>query len=129
MGKKRKHAMSSADAQIGNVVGIDPHKHSLSAAVVDQRGGLLGCRHFPVSAKWTPGPGNLWTPSALRASCWPIRTCLSPHSPVGPLPPIGNRVVFELMNSFRYHGAGRLAEEWSQTDSRSVLRQFGAEGR
>jgi transposase len=50
MGKKRKQAMSSAEAQIGNVVGIDPHKHSLSAAVVDQRGGLLGCRHFPVSA-------------------------------------------------------------------------------
>jgi len=51
MGKKRKQAMSSAEAQIGNVVGIDPHKHTLSAAVVDQRGGLLGCRHFPVSAK------------------------------------------------------------------------------
>ena len=50
------------------------------------------------------------------------------HSPVGPLPPIGNRVAFELMNSFRYHGAGRLAEEWSQTDNRSVLRQLGAEG-
>jgi hypothetical protein len=31
-------------------LGIDPHKHSLFAAVVDQRGGLLGCRHFPVSA-------------------------------------------------------------------------------
>ena len=50
MDKKRKQAMSSAEAQIGNVVGIDPHEHSLSAAVVDQRGGLLGCRHFPVSA-------------------------------------------------------------------------------
>ena len=24
------------------------------------------------------------------------------HSPVGPLPPTGNRVVFELMNIFRY---------------------------
>jgi hypothetical protein len=51
MGKKRKQAMSSAEAQIGNVVGIDPHKRSLSAAVLDHRGGLLGCRHFPVSAK------------------------------------------------------------------------------
>jgi hypothetical protein len=50
MGKKRKQAMSSAEAQIGNLVGIDPHKHTLPAAVVDQRGGLLGCRHFPVSA-------------------------------------------------------------------------------
>jgi hypothetical protein len=51
------------------------------------------------------------------------------HSPVGPLPPNGERVIFELTNIFRYDGAGRLAEEWIQTDSRSVLRQLGAEGR
>jgi predicted ester cyclase len=51
------------------------------------------------------------------------------HSPVGRLPPNGNRVVFELMNIFRYDDAGRLAEEWIQTDNRSVLCQLGAEGR
>jgi predicted ester cyclase len=51
------------------------------------------------------------------------------HSPVGPLPPNCNRVVFELMNIFRYDGQGRLAEEWVQTDNRSRLRQLGAEGR
>jgi predicted ester cyclase len=51
------------------------------------------------------------------------------HSPVGSLPPNGNRVVFELMNIFRYDDAGRLAEEWIQTDNRGVLRQLGAEGR
>jgi predicted ester cyclase len=51
------------------------------------------------------------------------------HSPVGPLPPNGNRVAFELMNIFRYDGRGRLAEEWVQTDNRSRLRQLGAEGR
>jgi predicted ester cyclase len=51
------------------------------------------------------------------------------HSPVGPLPPNGKRVVFELMNIFRYDGQGRLAEEWVQTDNRSRLRQLGAEGR
>jgi predicted ester cyclase len=47
------------------------------------------------------------------------------HSPVGPSPPNGNRVVFELTNIFRYDDAGRLAEEWIQTDSRVVLRQLG----
>jgi predicted ester cyclase len=47
------------------------------------------------------------------------------HSPVGPLPPNGNRVVFELMNIFRYDDEGRLAEEWVQTDHRSRLRQMG----
>lgn len=50
------------------------------------------------------------------------------HSPVGRLPPNGNRVVFELMNIFRYDDQGRLAEEWVQTDNRSRLRQLGAEG-
>lgn len=49
MGNKRRPTVSAADAQVGNVVGIDPHKRTLSAAVVDQRGGILGCRHFPVS--------------------------------------------------------------------------------
>jgi predicted ester cyclase len=51
------------------------------------------------------------------------------RSPVGPLPPNGSRVVFELMNIFRYDGQGRLAEEWLQTDNRSRLCQLGAEGR
>jgi predicted ester cyclase len=51
------------------------------------------------------------------------------QSAVGPLPPNGNRVVFELTNVFRYDEQGRLAEEWIQTDTRSVLRQLGAEGR
>jgi predicted ester cyclase len=48
------------------------------------------------------------------------------HSPVGPLPPNGKRVVFEIMNIFRYDDQGRLAEEWVQTDNRSRLRQLGA---
>jgi predicted ester cyclase len=51
------------------------------------------------------------------------------QSTVGPLPPNGNQVVFELTNIFRYDEQGRLVEEWIQTDNRSVLRQLGAEGR
>ena len=47
------------------------------------------------------------------------------HSPVGPIPPNGSRVVFELTNIFRYDDQGRLAEEWVQTDNRSRLRQLG----
>jgi predicted ester cyclase len=50
------------------------------------------------------------------------------RSPVGPLPN-GSRVVFELINIFRYDDEGRLTEEWVQTDNRSRLRQLGAEGR
>jgi transposase len=33
----------------GNVVGIDPHKRTLTAAVVDARGGVLASEHFRVS--------------------------------------------------------------------------------
>ena len=51
------------------------------------------------------------------------------RSPVGPLPPNGRRVVFELINIFRYDDRGRVAEEWVQKDIRCRLRQLGAEGR
>ena len=51
------------------------------------------------------------------------------QSPVGPLPPNGQRVVFDLMNIFRFDDDGRLVEEWVRTDYRSFLRQLGAEGR
>ena len=51
------------------------------------------------------------------------------RSPVGPLSPNGRRVVFDLMNIFRYDDQGRVAEEWVQSDIRGRLRQLGAEGR
>jgi predicted ester cyclase len=50
------------------------------------------------------------------------------QSPVGPLPPNGSRVVFELTNIFRYDEEGRLAEEWIQIDNRSLLLQLGVKG-
>ena len=34
----------------GNVVGIDPHKQTLTATVVDPRGGVVASEHFKVSA-------------------------------------------------------------------------------
>jgi predicted ester cyclase len=49
------------------------------------------------------------------------------QSPAGPIPPNGRRVVFDLINIFRFDNQGRLAEEWVQTDYRSFLRQLGAE--
>lgn len=48
------------------------------------------------------------------------------HSPVGPLPPNGERVVFDLINIFRFDDRGRLVEEWVRTDNHSLLRQLGA---
>ena len=33
----------------GNVVGVDPHKLTLTATVLDPRGGVLAAEHFRVS--------------------------------------------------------------------------------
>ena len=36
-------------AHAGNVVGVDPHKLTLTATVLDPRGGVLAGEHFRVS--------------------------------------------------------------------------------
>jgi predicted ester cyclase len=51
------------------------------------------------------------------------------QSPAGSLPPTGTRVVWDLINIFRFDDDGRLIEEFVRTDYRSFLRQLGAEGR
>lgn len=48
------------------------------------------------------------------------------QSPVGPLSPNGQHVVFELINIFRYDDQGRIEEEHVQTDNRNVLQQLEA---
>jgi hypothetical protein len=48
------------------------------------------------------------------------------QSPAGPLPPNGKRVVFDLINIFRFDDQRRVVEEWVRTDYRSFLRQLGA---
>jgi len=48
------------------------------------------------------------------------------QSPAGSLPPNGQRVVWDLLNIFRFDDQGRLVEEWVRTDNRSFLRQLGA---
>ena len=67
-----------------------------------------------------------------RIACqtWIEGTFVRPftHSPVGTLQPTGDRVVWELLNLFRFDDAGRLVEEFVMTDNRSVLRQLGAAG-
>ena len=46
------------------------------------------------------------------------------QSPEGELPPNGRRIVFDLINIFRFDDHGRLVEEWVRTDNRSLLRQL-----
>ena len=47
------------------------------------------------------------------------------ESPIGPVGPTGQHVVWELIGTFRYNNAGRLAEEWVQTDYRSSVTKLG----
>ena len=47
------------------------------------------------------------------------------QSPVGLLPPNGEKVTWDLSNIFRVDERGRLIDEWVRTDNRSVLRQLG----
>jgi len=44
------HLLMTPD-HAGNVVGIDPHKRTLTATVVDPRGGILASAHFRVSGE------------------------------------------------------------------------------
>ncbi len=46
------------------------------------------------------------------------------QSPEGTLPPNGQRIIFDLINIFRFDDQGRLAEEWVQTDNRGLLSQL-----
>jgi hypothetical protein len=52
MGKKKSADSGEAVASMadaGNVFGADPHKHTVTATVLDERGGVLGTASFRVS--------------------------------------------------------------------------------
>jgi len=52
-------------------------------------------------------------------------TSVFTSSPIGPVEPTGQHVEWEVINTFRYDDDGRLAEEWVQTDYRSLLTKLG----
>jgi predicted ester cyclase len=47
------------------------------------------------------------------------------QSPVGSVEPNGERVIWDLINIFRFDDEGRLVDEFVRTDNRSFLRQLG----
>ena len=47
------------------------------------------------------------------------------YSPIGPVEPTGQQLEWEVIGTFRYNDHGRLAEEWVQTDYRSLLTKLG----
>jgi hypothetical protein len=76
------HLLITPD-RAGNVVGIDPHKRTLSAAVVDARGGLLAGEHFRVSGEghralvaWACSFGPIARWGVENASGWGRHTAI-----------------------------------------------------
>jgi predicted ester cyclase len=49
------------------------------------------------------------------------------YSPIGPVPPTGKPVSFQIINIFRYDDEGRLAEEWAQLDNLGQPEQLGVD--
>ena len=47
------------------------------------------------------------------------------YSPIGPVEPTGQHLEWEVIGTFRYDDDGRLAEEWVETDYRSLLTKLG----
>ncbi|WP_423463915.1 ester cyclase [Promicromonospora sp. MS192] len=65
----------------------------------------------------------------LACQTWIEGTFVRPftQSPVGLLAPNGARVVWDLINIFRFDDEGRIVEEHVRTDNRAVLRQLGTD--
>ena len=67
----------------GNVVGVDPHKRTLTATVVDPRGGVLASEHFRVSGDghraleaWARRFGQIVRWGIEGASAWGRHTAI-----------------------------------------------------
>jgi predicted ester cyclase len=65
---------------------------------------------------------------AARSTFSGTFTSVFTFSPSGPAEPTGRHVEWEVIHTFRYDDDGRLAEEWVQTDSRSLLAKLGMIG-
>src|SRR5258708_223711 len=47
------------------------------------------------------------------------------YSPIGPVEPTGQHLEWDVIGTFKYDDDLRLAEEWVQTDYRSLLTKLG----
>ena len=45
----RRRTRTRSKRASGNIVGADPHRKTVSVTVLDERGGVLGTKHFKVS--------------------------------------------------------------------------------
>ena len=64
---------------------------------------------------------------AARNTFSGVFTRVFTQSPIGPLQPTGKPIQWEAINTFRYDREGRVAEEWVQSDHRTMLIKLGVE--
>src|SRR5437763_635446 len=76
------HVLITPD-HAGNVVGVDPHKQTLTATVIDPRGGILAGEHFRVSGDghraleaWARQFGSIARWGVEGASSWGRHTAM-----------------------------------------------------
>jgi len=106
-------AFHGPDGFDSDYAGLTEYFQSIRAAFEDRtirRGNIIAEDQFIACQTWIEG----------------TFTAPFTHSPVGKLEPNGARVVWDLMNMFRFDHRGRLVEEIVRTDNRSFLRQLGA---
>lgn len=104
----RKYRFHGPDGFEADYAGLDNYFQSIRAAFDDRsirRGIIVAEGNYVACQTWI--------------ECTFAREFA--QSPVGTLPPNGQRAVWDLMNMFRFDDQGRLVEEWVRTDYRSSV--------
>jgi len=107
----------------GNVVGVDPHKRTLTATVVDPRGGILASEHFRVSGDghraleaWAEQFGPIVRWGVEGASGWGRHTAIF-------LAGRGHDVRDVCPNRTAHHDRARQRGKSDRLDSERVARE------
>lgn len=122
MTTRHKRISGAKDAQ-GNIVGIDPHKKTLSACIIDERGGVLDVAHFKVS-----GDGHraleAWAGSCGPVATWGIEgaSSLGRHTSIF-LIERGHDVRDVCPNRTNQRGRGRHEGKTDRLDAERIARE------
>lgn len=108
---------------VGNTVGVDPHKKTLSACIIDERGGVLDVAHFKVS-----GDGHraleAWARRLGPVATWGIEgaSSLGRHTSIF-LIERGHDVRDVCPNRTNQRGRGRHQGKTDRLDAERIARE------
>jgi transposase len=119
----RRRRIDGAKDTAGNTVGIDPHKKTLSACIIDERGGVLDVAHFKVS-----GDGHraleAWARRHGPVATWGIEgaSSLGRHTSIF-LIERGHDVRDVCPNRTNQRGRGRHQGKTDRLDAERIARE------